>query len=459
MKRIVLLAVALLAIIIPRLLYHQYTSLYYYYPDTFQYLNRALEMKEGKSAISPFRLPLYPYLLIQGITSSLPIPVNATTINAINFQPILLLQKTMGLVGSLAFLFISICLWGITGTMLVAALLYGINILIIGYEINILTESLSTVLLLITMLFTLLYLDHLKLKFLVASLCTALLLFLLRPVYFLYPLTILPINALFLVSKNHKKRLLLSSLLMCVFFILPFYWAYKNKTLYDYFGITTVSGHNLFAKVIQYDLDTTGIGNASEHEKILKDCISSHRDDVSIVIDDCVSRLELTSNLYDTVSSPILGSFAQKVILKQPHRYIIKSLGLFPQALTKYYPIPYEWISPWSSQPKLYTFWQFANKFFRLFEKFMLAYFVFYPYCLKTFIRERNKKNAFLAIMGTSIFYILFFNTFFVQSEYDRLRAPIEPLLFLFCFYYYSRIFHGIISILQRKNRHLSIPS
>jgi 4-amino-4-deoxy-L-arabinose transferase-like glycosyltransferase len=317
--------------------------------------------------------------------------------------------------------------------MLIASILFGTNILIIGFEINVLTETLSMTLLLLSLVFTIFYIDSRKIGHFLLALIAQIFLFLLRPVYFLYPLVLIPVIGLFLLRNRQKRSFLLSTILISTFLLIPLLYATENSRNYNYFGITTVGGHNLFAKVIQYDLDTKGINKSVPFAQTLKDCIPRHKGEQSIVIDDCVRELNLSANLYDTVSSPILSNFAMKVILQQPLAYIGHSLQLLPDALTHFYPIPFDFISPYSTQPQLYTFWKFSYQFFHLLQRLMIGFLLFFPFSLYAYYKNPDKINTILLIMGTSILYLLFFNTFFVQSEYDRLRAPIEPILLLFC--------------------------
>lgn len=439
--KVLLVILAFISVIIPRILFHNFTPLYYHYPDTFHYLVRAREIREGQSAISPFRLPLYPFILHKSIQTPIPDPVNSSTFGSIDVRPVILLQKYAGLIGSLIFLFIAIRIFSFTKTMLLACILFGTNILIIGYEINLITETFSTLLFLAVFLTFVLYIDSHKSIFLFASVVTSTLLFLLRPVFIVYPLIFIPITAFYFKRKKMRAKILLSLLIIATYFLVPLTYALVNKRVHRYFGITSVAGHNLFAKIIQYELDTSWIAPNNTYEQSLKDCANLPRNKQSIVIDDCVRQLQLPSNPYDTVSSPILDSFAKKIIFNQPITYIAKSVNLFPQALVGYFPEPFEWISPWSAQSQLYEFWKFSNLFFRVLQKFMLLYFIFFPISIWAFWKKTDRRNTILVIMGTSIMYLLFFNTFFVQSEYDRLRAPIEPIILLFCLYYYQKLF------------------
>lgn len=90
-----------------RFLYHLNNTLYFYFPDTFHYINRAEEMARSLPLVNPFRMPLYPYILKVLLHLDGQTVIDRTNISSLSFIPILQFQQLMGIIGSLLFLLIA----------------------------------------------------------------------------------------------------------------------------------------------------------------------------------------------------------------------------------------------------------------------------------------------------------------------------------------------------------------
>lgn len=428
---------AFLFILSIRYAYQVNNPLYFYFPDSYQYLNRAQEIAQGKPYVNPFRLPLYPIILKETLHLDGKTKFDAGTINWLSYQSLINFQIIIGIIGALCFVFITRKLFGNGWLFLAISAIFALNVHIFAWDKNLLTESITAASILILFFILVRFIDSYNILYLFLVVILAIILFFLRPVYFLLSFSILPFLLFFFLRRKSYIIAAITTIFLLLPLLVPLFYSWENKRLYGYNGITTVSDHNLLAKVIQYQLPTKGIPLSNDYEKRLAACVISHKPNEWVVMDDCVAMLNLADNDYSTKSAPIIGAFSKKVIINNLPSYIVKSLRLFPKALVQTEVDPFLFISTYAYSPTFKQLWDFAFKFFKLFQLSMLGFFIFYPIHLYRFLQSPTKTNTILVILGTSVLYLLFFNTFFVQGEYARLRNPIESALYLFCLYYY----------------------
>lgn len=432
-----LLIVPILLVFGVRYLYHSNNPLYFFFPDTYQYLNRAQEIAAGSPLVNPFRMPLYPLILKNTLHLDGKISVDNQTINAFNYHSLIRFQYFLTLVQTVFFLLLVHRLFGFSWAFAAAVAVFAFDIQSIAWGKNILPETATSVLVVILLFLLIRFIDSLNILYLAAEVMVFSLLFLLRPVYFLLPLSLLPILTFYLMRKKSPAIFIITAALLFSSLLVPFYYRQQNKKLYDYPGTTTVSDHNLLAKVIQYNLNVAKLPDESVFDQKLKACVSRHTPGQRVELDECIASLGLSEDRYFVNSGKIAGHFAQKAIMAEPFTFIAKSVILLPQTLISTQPDPFFWVSTYSSNVTFRHVWSALSQIHDTLIPFTLLFFLFYPLSLLIFLKNPNRKNTVLAIIGTVIAYQQFFNTFFAHTDYIRLRSVIEEPLWLFCFYYF----------------------
>ncbi|OGG02373.1 hypothetical protein A2W14_00440 [Candidatus Gottesmanbacteria bacterium RBG_16_37_8] len=433
-----------------RNLYYSNSSLYFFYPDTYHYLNRAQELANHAPLVNPFRLPLYPLVLLNLSKLRGDFIVDSLNIYTINFRNLLRFQKDISLLGAFFFILLSGLIFGYGRKFLLVAIIYALNIRIFGWDKNILTECLTLAVMSIYVFSAIKFITSKNLLYLLVTVIISDILFLLRPVYLILTFALLPFIIYHLFKQNKLRLIIASFFIVASTALVPLYYSYQNYKLYSYTGISTVPVHNLLAKIWQYRLDLHNFTPADKYEKILYDCVKNHPITPLNDTTDCLFALNLEDNLYSINSAKIIGPFAKKIILKQPFTYIARSTMLFPHALITT-ASDMTWISTWANNNMVRLFWNYLLSVYNLLQITFLSFFILYPYSLYCFFKKPDQINTIVVILGIIVFYQLSFNTFFVQSEYIRLRAPIEPILLLYCFYYYLRIINAVFHFLKTR--------
>lgn len=244
----------------------------------------------------------------------------------------------------------------------------------------------------------------------------------------------------YLFRKKNYHLALISTILLISTLIVPLYYSLENNRLHQYPGISKVIEIDLFGKIIQYQLNPLVVKNPSPTNQILIHCLIGRDPGLSILTNDCTDPLHLDPALYPNGSAPIVGNFARQVILKQPLLYIYKSLLLLPHSTMIMDHDPFAWISTYAENKYLANLWSFSYKFYGYLHILVLSFFFLFPYQIYLFIKKPDQVNTTLSLLGIGIFYVLLFNTFFVQFEYSRLRVPIEPEILIFCSYYFFKL-------------------
>ncbi len=448
--KIIVIILAIIFIILPRWIYHTADPRYYFFPDSFSYIDRALEISSGKTLVHPRRLPLYPLV----IGSLLPIDKD-TVINfeiikqgrSVDFRPVKTLQMSFGIIGGLIFALITLKLFGKGWKFLLMMIIYGMDLYIFGWEKNILTESLMMNFLIIYLYFLYQFISSNNLLFLFISVLVESLAFLLKPSYLFLSFFCLPI-LLYHLFKNRKKNQFFSVILISLLsLVVPLYYRFENKRIYNYEGISVVFDYNLMGKVIQYELDTSKIKIDKDYDEVLKICATSRKNKAELrKINDCIKLLNLKNDSYNINANTLMGKFARKTIMSQPVVYFVKSFFLLPTVFTEQ---EEGWIVINQKPRFLNNLWNLLSVFYRLVRYITLSFLIFYPFSIFQFFKKPDRTNTIIILAGTIVFYGIIVSTFFAHVEYDRLRSAVEPLLLLICFYYLFNLHFYVKRICQ----------
>lgn len=441
-QKIIILVIAALFIFLPRYAYHTYNPDYYFFPDSFSYIDRAIDIVKGKSLVHPRRLPLYPIILksLLPIKEDSVINLNVIKQNAyIDFKPIENMQQYIGIIGSILFSIIILRLFGLGWKFLAMIIIFCTDIFIFGWEKNILTESISMNLMIFYLFFLYKFIDSDNPIYFLLSIIVNNIIFLLKPAYFLLTMFCLPLLLYhyFIMKKYPYLSLIILFSLFSV--ILPLYYLKENKRLYNYDGITVVSDYNLMGKVIQYELDVSDVHIDNNYDSILKQCGTSHKSaEDTRKINNCISLLNIQDDIYKIKSNNLMGKFAKTAITKQPFQFISKSILLLP---TVFLEMNTGWIVIDSISNYWQQIWVFLSPIYNFIRIITLSFLIFFPVNIYLFLKRSDKANTIVTLVGTIAFYGIIFNTFFSHIEYDRLRSTIEPELLLFCFFSITELF------------------
>ena len=218
------------------------TTVPHIYNDSHQYLSLAHMIgQRNLSADLGQRTPLYPALLV---------------VLRYNVDVTRIVQMVLGLAITAAIFFI---LWTLTHRCSVAflgAILYGLSLAQVLLESAILTETLTTFLLvMLGASLTWLWADrerYVALKVVATGICAGLVP-LARPVYVYVPLFALA--AVLLWVPHAPRRVALMAAMLAVAFVPVLAWSAYNYTRFDTFNLTTMTGFNLTDKTSNYVQD------------------------------------------------------------------------------------------------------------------------------------------------------------------------------------------------------------
>ena len=229
------------------------------YPDSYQYLELARRMGGlDLAADVGQRTPLYPaMLLILGNDADL----------------VRLAQMVFGLAIVAAVFSIIWMLTHNAWSACAGSLLYGLNLAQLRFESDVLTETLTTLLITLSAAFlTWLWAErsrHVQSKACVAALCAGLVP-LARPVYAFVP--VLAAVALLLWVPRSPRRLAILALVSITAFLPMLVWSTYNYARLDAFGLNTMTGFNLTNKTNDY------VQDAPEEYAKIRDIYVAFRD-------------------------------------------------------------------------------------------------------------------------------------------------------------------------------------
>lgn len=438
-KKLSLLGLFCILIFI-RQTYHHFNPVYNIFSDSAQYVQRAKEIGQGKSLVHPFRYPLFPLIIQKAINPTSNAAITMKNVNMFNFGKVVGIQTYLGIFSLLLFFLV---LKEISPDHIfrsVLLVLFGLNINIFGMERNVLTEPYSTAGILLYIFCIINYLKSESLFYLTAGTISSILLFLLHPTHVLLPLFVSTFGILYLIKQ--KKFITLAWIIaaIIIYCTIPIYYLYQNAKLYSFSGLSGITNQNLLAKAISYKLKPNYVPS-DIFSKRFQECVNESIPGSEIDITKCFYPALNGYDFFDIDMSQAAGKFALKGIHDHLFEYISKSIIIIPFYLTSLKPDPVEWISIYSTDKRLPAIWNTLHSFYNLTEVCMLPFVVLFPLHLYLFFRQPDRTNTNLGIIGMVVIYNIISGTFFSFINYIRLRNPIEPLLLIFCSYYYFMIY------------------
>lgn len=263
------------------------------YPDSYQYLELARRLGDlDLAADVGQRTPLYPaMLLILGNDPDL----------------VRLAQMVFGLAIVAAVFSVIWMLTHNAWSACVGSLLYGLNLAQLRFESDVLTETLTALLLTLSAAFlTWLWADrsrHVQSKAFVAAVCAGLVP-LARPVYAFVP--VLAALALLVWVPRSPRRLAILALVSAAAFLPMLAWSTYNYSRLDTFGLNTMTGFNLTNKTNDY------VQDAPEEYAQIRDIYvafrDAHRDEHLFNIGHTTTdMMAATGQSYPELSKTVLG--------------------------------------------------------------------------------------------------------------------------------------------------------
>lgn len=326
----------------------------------------------------------------------------------------------------------------ITGNEIISlaiGLLYNFDYLVMGFEFSILTESLSTTLILIIILFYLRMFEGKKYASYLAGISSGFLL-LTRPAFLLIFITLLFFTALVYFREIIKKRFLKQFKTAIAIFLLINIaaigsWSMRNKIKFDYFGLSVLLPYQLRHYTNQffhkYEKDDNELMNRLVDIYLEENCNAARFDE----------RANNEMNLSDPEVIRLFLRMNLKLIMDHPGDYIKQ----IPDSVSLYYGVySFFWATPnqrvllhkKSLIPRIFRFFFDSYKF--LFTNLLSQMFllIIMPVILIVLVRK-NKIALHLVIIIEGVINYNFLVSVLTCKYGDNLRyrVPVEPLIVL----------------------------
>lgn len=327
----------------------------------------------------------------------------------------------------------------ITGSRLYAlfiGILYNFNYFILGFEFNILTELLSTTLLLLTLLFYYQIFEGKTYAPYLAGLFSAFLL-LTRPVFLVFFIALIGTTIIVHFRKiiqgdyfkTHAKGVAIF-LLLTVAGIGS--WCVRNKIKFDYFGMSTVMSLQLrhYTKDFFYKYKK---GKDEELDQFVEIYFEE-----SLNTYNFQKRIEDEFNMTPVEFSRIFMKMNVRVIKDYPWDYIKQ----IPESAAYYYKnYSSYWMTPYNR--KLMTRKNPISRIFRFFFRLysdlygnlpsLLIMILILPAAFLLLVRKRQEIFHFLLLLIIAVNYNFAISVLATNAGIDNLRyrVPVEPLIFL----------------------------
>ena len=393
-------------------------AIYLYHPapinDAQDYLLLAERISRfDLSADQGFRTPVYPLFL---------------ALLGSNLWAVYLVQSLIGIVISILLYVMFRQVSGNCYVALTCASFYAVNPSSLLFEAAIMTETLSTFLIVLTVFLAMRILDNEDLKpsaFFMLGLVSSLA-GLTRPPFQLLPLVLLAVllYLFYLRGKVYRRKTVVISVtcLLIPFLVLILGWSALNKARFNWFTLTTAAGYNLTNHSGKF------IELAPPEYKVITDAYVPHRDAKGMtpgVINKAIPTIRAATGWSYAELSRKLASMSYDLFLHHPISYgfsVIQSMGLF-------------------LFPALYYDGYSIKGFFRLEEPALIyAYAFFYMSLMAAFviillrISFKFKRHRKLLTGDFVIFLVIFVYTAVVTSmvefgENARYKFPVEALL------------------------------
>lgn len=226
---------------------------------------------------------------------------------------------------------------------------------------------------------------------------------------------------------------------MSIYFLFVRHYSLMNYKYNRYFGISRTGDINLLGKVFQYNLP---IESGKSFGQIY-DNITEYKKwgDTSNPWEFAKTYPDIYWNqnrgLWDGPSFDVIKKFSRTVVFHNIFQYITQSLLFFPQAMLE---------TPFMKpllQPTAEGFSIVFHFLYYLYQKLQyltLIILVTFPITFIEFLTKRNLVSAIYTLLGMFCLYQISFAVFFSFMDYGRLIIPVQIFLFLFSFYWWSRI-------------------
>jgi len=429
-KKILFILVITTAVII-RHLFSVYHASITIASDTYGYygIARLLQQDFAGYFINDSRTPFYPLFLaiIMKFKSYTDVPIlTAEFSDGANL--IAFVQHIIGIL-SLSLLFFILQELKINKKLTaIFVILLAVNPMLFSWERVLMPETLAIFFLILIAFILIKGLKSGKSAYFYLLLPLFIFLFLLKPIYVLLPIFILPI---IYIHKRTKKSLLLIVSISFLYLLVPFSYIKINQIRYHYRGINRSSDINLLGKILKYDLPVEAAKDIKYFYQNVKDYRTAKRDSMPYrfleYYDPAVYGKTEILNL--------LPAFNYQVISSNLPDFTFKSVAELPQALTEASELvtPYETVSPLG---------RFFNLLFTIYKSFQYLFFlliILIPYSFIKFLKKPGFLNTVLVILGIISLYQIFFSVFFSYGEFGRLINPVQPIIYLFILMIFTR--------------------
>lgn len=438
---LIVLIVVIAAII--RLLYYLHFPGILVSEDTYSYFLAGQEILKTKIPVSDFRTPVYPLFL--QLFMYLSDAANAPILSPEFFAAmpyVLLVQSAMG-IASLVFLYQTLRIAGLkTASSFLFTLFITFNIIIFSFERLLLTESLATFLLILIFYLTVKLMRKSKGIYFWLLLVLLIIQTMLRPIFIAFPAIPLFILCLY---RFKRKVVIYSSLTLGIYLFIILAYSRLNFALYGVSGITRATDITMLGKILDFNLSI----ESARDEKFFYEAVNKYR------MENREKNPFRFMEYYGLISKeqlPVLlklKDFDRKVLAVNWSQYVINSLFQIPGALL-------EVSEKVILNPRKSDLSSLFHGLYYLYKYAQIAFFIIIPgffFTLFNYVRKRTFVNTLLIFLGGVSLYQIFFAVFFGYAEFGRLILVAQPLLYLYSFYLFSRLFKFVMKLhCQRKS-------
>jgi hypothetical protein len=402
------------------------------FPDSIEYIKLSASLKSAD--LSPFyrRTPGYPFFLA----------VIFTIFQSNQFLAVIGVQMFLSIFVSVLTFFIVRRITGGTLTVpFIAALVVALDLYLVGYDTALLTESLSTTLLVIGTWLLFVALDKKSLKLSLAAGGVFAFLGLTRPIFALLFFVIAVVGVIWAYLNRKPLDVAFDRFQHCLtaFFLVSLIvissWVIRNTIAYGSFGISTSLGCNL----------TNLTGNfievapaESKEEKILKQTYLAKREQNKgnhvMVIWLILPELYEKHNLTEPQVAHLAKRLSIRAILRRPGQYLVNVTtswcGFWAGRLFDYFSrqaVLYMYGQPLLG--KVFVFYEQTLLGPRFVKKYLPVFFLASLLFLLCRLKGRGSPSLVVAVLGMTVLYTAVLSSFVEMGENPRYRTPVEPYI------------------------------
>lgn len=323
-------------------------------------------------------------------------------------------------------------------------ILYSFNFLVVGFEFQIMTETLALTLLLATITLYIHLVKTNRVKYLMFfSGILSVFLLLTKPTFLLWGICLPFITMLYLFIFKLKKRISTKAVIVGLIILIVINilgigaWSLRNKLKYDYFGVSSVLSFNLRFYTSSY-FEKYNPSKNQELNRIAEIYIEElkKKGSTSAAVYNFNKRVQDEMQLTDQEISKAFLKINLKLIKDYPLLY----LKQIPDAIFFYYKT---YSSNWTGRntkrflskknilTKIYLF--FFRFYKTLFNKKVIFYYIILSPLLIIPLCKNKEKNHGWVIVYFTIHYNCLISTVLSNAGMNilRFRIPVEPLILL----------------------------